>query len=124
MRLRFVDEIKTSSAEYRSSGRSDCSTTETPASGAISMRMPRVTPSRHPEFRGGVKTFSPLTTKIFAEVHSATPPRSFSMTTSSNPSLAPSATAHTLLSQEMLFTPDMRSEEHTSELQSPFLISY
>src|SRR5256885_8751263 len=69
MRLRFVEETKTSSAEYRSSGRSACSRTETPASGAISMRTPRVTPSRQPEVSGGVRT--------------------------------------------------LRSEEHTSELQSP-----
>ena len=43
--------------------------------------------------------------KTFAEVHSATSPRSLSMTTSSQPSFAASATAQTLLSQEMLFTP-------------------
>src|SRR5258707_326201 len=67
--------------------------------------MPRVTPSRHPELSGGVRIFSLFTAKIFAEVHSATSPRSLSMTTSSNPSLAASETAQTLLSQEMLFTP-------------------
>src|SRR3977135_3287388 len=106
MTLRFVEEIKTSSAEYKSSGRKDCSATDTPASGAISIKIPRVTPSRQPAFNGGVSTLPFLTAKILAEVHSDTSPRSFSSTTSSNPSFAASATAQTLLSQEILLIPE------------------
>src|SRR6266403_2236674 len=105
MRLRFVEEMKTSLAEYRSSGRSACSRTETPASGAISMRLLRVTPSRQPELSGGVRTLLFLTAKLFAEVHSAASPRSFTMRTWSDPSLTAAATAQTLWSQEMLVTP-------------------
>src|SRR2546429_1772518 len=95
-------------------------------------------PSRHPEFSGGVTILPSFTPKIFADVHSATSPRSLSITTSSKPSLAASATDQTLFSQEMVLTPASedaawrpwarsakrttsrysRSEEHTSELQS------
>src|SRR3984893_13833601 len=106
MTLRFVEEMKTSSAEYKSSGRKDCSATDTPASGAISIKIPRVTPSRHPEFNGGVSTLPFFTAKMLAEVHSDTSPRSFRSTTSSKPSLAASATAQTLFSQEILLTPE------------------
>ena len=77
----------------------------TPASGAISKSIPRVTPSRHPEFKGGVKTLPFFTAKIFAAVHSATSPRSFSSTTSSNPSFCASATAQTFCSHEVVLTP-------------------
>src|SRR5437763_281373 len=77
----------------------------TPASGAISKRMPRVIPSRQPELSGGVKILPFFTTKMLAEVHSATSPRSLSITTSSKPSLLASATDQTLLSQEIVFTP-------------------
>ena len=51
MMLRFVEVTKTSSAVAKSSGLNVCSTTEMPASGAISIKMPRVTPSRQPELR-------------------------------------------------------------------------
>src|ERR1700736_1775790 len=106
MTLRFVEEMKTSSPEYRSSGRKECSATDTPASGAISIKIPRVTPSRQPEFRGGVSTLPFFTAKILAEVHSDTSLRSLSNTTSSKPSLAASATAQTLFSQEILLIPE------------------
>jgi len=46
--FRFVDVMNTSSAAYRSSIRSVCSTTDVPASAATSVSTPRVTPSRHP----------------------------------------------------------------------------
>src|ERR1700686_853680 len=97
--------MKTSSAEYKSSGCKDCAATDTPDSGAISIKIPRVTPSRHPEFSGGVNTLPFFTAKILAEVHFATSPRSLGNQTSSKPSLAASATAQTLLSQEMVLTP-------------------
>src|SRR6202162_6494301 len=98
--------MKPSPAEYKSSGCKDCAATDTPDSGAISIKIPRVTPSKQPELSGGVSTLPFFTAKILADVHSETSLRSFSSTTSSNPSFAASATAQTLFNQEILLTPE------------------
>src|SRR5207253_1240568 len=99
-RQRLVEEMKTSSAANKSSGRSACSTIGTLVSGPISSRMARVTPSRHPELSGGVSTLPPRTQKIFAAVHSATSPRSLSSTTSSTPCCCASPRLHTFTSHD------------------------
>src|ERR1700722_17940306 len=65
--LRFVEEIKTSSAEERSSGRSVASDTSTPTDAPISSSTLRVIPDKQPEVSGGVVTRPARTQNIFGD---------------------------------------------------------
>src|SRR6266568_6968931 len=68
---RVLELMKASSAESSSASVRSFSLMSKPAGGAISNRISRVIPGRHPEDNGGVCSLPARTRKKFAELHSA-----------------------------------------------------
>src|ERR1035437_1814858 len=65
----------------------------------------RVIPGKQPEPRGGVHTWLPLATKMLAEVHSATLPRSLGRITSAKPRDWANSSQVRFMAQERILVP-------------------